>query len=105
MSKSGKSSDSPPKKKVKLDTGSSSASINSTLDKIADKRQKCAAVITRFKFNKNRCKLLSKSLEIGENGGGVLYWMSRDQRVQGYSNIFFLNLALCCIFILFLFLR
>lgn len=83
MSKPGKSCGSPPKKKVKLETGSSSATTNSILDKIADKRQKCAVDITRFKFNKNRCKLLSKSPEIGENGGGVLYWMSRDQRVQG----------------------
>ena len=74
-----------PSKKVKTeDVKDSSKSVTqSILSKIAEKRHETAESILDFKFNKNRCRLLSKSMDIGDRGGGILYWMSRDQRVQG----------------------
>ena len=76
---------SPPAKKAKTEAGSSAAPENWTkfLDAISARREKCAADISRFKFNKNRCRLVSESMEMTDRGGGILYWMSRDQRVQG----------------------
>jgi len=73
-----------PSKKVKTeDVKDSSKSVTqSILSKIAEKRHETAESILDFKFNKNRCRLLSKSMDIGDRGGGILYWMSRDQRVQ-----------------------
>ena len=59
------------------------------------KRKKCSDNILEFKFNKKRCRLLSKSMELGDSGGGVLYWMSREQRVQGSF-----KLALNCIHVI-----
>ena len=50
---------------------------------IHSERKGFADDISLFKFNKKRCRLLSTSSDIGQAGGGVLYWMSRDQRVQG----------------------
>jgi deoxyribodipyrimidine photo-lyase len=38
-----------------------------------------------FKFNKKRVRVLSKAEEVPVNAAGIIYWMSRDQRVQGKS--------------------
>jgi hypothetical protein len=79
----------PATKKPKLepsDDEDSSASLvtdSGFLANIHLKRKKCADNILEFKFNKKRCRLLSKSMELGDSGGGILYWMSREQRVQG----------------------
>jgi hypothetical protein len=79
-------------KKPKLEDSDDDCSSTSTslvtgnlefLANIDLKRRKCADNILKFKFNKKRCRLLSKSMELGDSGGGVLYWMSREQRVQG----------------------
>ncbi|XP_046653575.1 deoxyribodipyrimidine photo-lyase-like [Daphnia pulicaria] len=80
----------PATKKPKLepsDDEDSSASASLVTDSgflanIHLKRKKCADNILEFKFNKKRCRLLSKSMELGDSGGGILYWMSREQRVQ-----------------------
>jgi len=71
-------------KKIKTDKiGESSTSIaDSFLSAIHEKRHKRAESVLDFKFNKKRCRLLSKSMDIGDRAGGILYWMSRDQRVQ-----------------------
>ncbi len=79
----------PAAKKTKLDTSESSSSpvVNTGfLAAIESKRANFSPNILKFKFNKKRCRLLSKSMDIAESGGGILYWMSREQRVQG--NIF-----------------
>lgn len=44
---------------------------------------KTAKSIADFKFNKKRVRVLSADTEFPDDGDGVLYWMSRDQRVQG----------------------
>jgi hypothetical protein len=36
-----------------------------------------------FKFNKGRVKILTSATEVPGSAKGVIYWMSRDQRVQG----------------------
>lgn len=40
-----------------------------------------------FKYNKKRVKVLSKEANVDEEAKGVVYWMSRDQRVQGIFNL------------------
>lgn len=42
-----------------------------------------ATSIMEFKFNKKRARILSKASEFPEWGQGVIYWMFREQRVQG----------------------
>lgn len=78
----------PPAKKEKLETSHDEISRASSTDvgflaSLELKRKSCAANILDFKFNKKRCRLLSKTMDIKSAGGGVLYWMSREQRVQG----------------------
>lgn len=79
----------PPAKRSKVETpkaDESSINDGDSGDYVAAiglKRVQCAKSILDFKFNKKRCRLLSKSMDIGDNGGGILYWMSREQRVQG----------------------
>ncbi|CAO1352263.1 unnamed protein product [Diamesa serratosioi] len=38
--------------------------------------------ILDFKFKKKRVKILTKAEEVAENKYGIVYWMSRDMRVQ-----------------------
>lgn len=59
------------------DTGSS------LLDEIRKKRLNLYESVAAFRFNKKRVRVLSEATEIPENSKGVVYWMSRDQRVQG----------------------
>ncbi|XP_032781741.2 deoxyribodipyrimidine photo-lyase isoform X1 [Daphnia magna] len=83
------SSKTPAAKKLKLETSDDEPSSSRTpsvdsgfLASVELKRKQCAGNILEFKFNKKRCRLLSKSMDLGNFGGGVLYWMSREQRVQ-----------------------
>ncbi|XP_057365381.1 deoxyribodipyrimidine photo-lyase-like [Daphnia carinata] len=92
MSKHGStkgSSKTPTAKKLKLETSDDEPSSSRApsvdagfLASVESKRKQCAGNILEFKFNKKRCRLLSKSMDVGNFGGGVLYWMSREQRVQ-----------------------
>lgn len=67
-------------KKAKQDTDNS---INSEfINSIHRLRLACGSSIKNFKFNKRRVRVLSLSSDIPENSNGILYWMSRDQRVQ-----------------------
>lgn len=50
---------------------------------IKEKRPRLYADITEFRFNKKRVRVLSEAGEISKESEGILYWMSRDQRVQG----------------------
>lgn len=45
-------------------------------------RSKVAKSIQDFSFNKKRMKVLSNAKEIGEKRNGIVYWMSRNQRVE-----------------------
>lgn len=75
----------PPAKKQKLVEESSHGSqgTDTFLLSLESKRKDFAKDVSTFKFNKKRCRLLSENMDVASRGGGVLYWMSRDQRVQG----------------------
>lgn len=78
---SGRSDILPESKKLKIDAVS--FENDTFITDICMKRNKCASCVSDFGFNKERVKLLSTSNDISENSRGILYWMSRDQRVQG----------------------
>lgn len=50
--------------------------------KIEDSRKHIADSIMDFKFNKKRAKLLTALNDVDRDCNGVLYWMTRDARVQ-----------------------
>ena len=52
-------------------------------EKIRMSRLSICKSVAEFKFNKKRVRVLSKTLDCPEDSNGILYWMSRDQRVQG----------------------
>ncbi|RXG51484.1 Deoxyribodipyrimidine photo-lyase [Armadillidium vulgare] len=65
------------------------------IEKLESERNEVARSITDFSFNKNRVRMLSKQLNIPEKCDGVVYWMSRDQRVQdNWALLFAQRLAL-----------
>lgn len=53
------------------------------VQQIAQCRTAACESIEAFKFNKKRVRVLSEAKDCPDEGKGVLYWMSRDQRVQG----------------------
>lgn len=56
---------------------------NGLIKQITESRQKLCDSVAEFKFNKKRVKVLSKVQDFPDGKNGVIYWMSRDQRVQG----------------------
>lgn len=50
--------------------------------KLKESRSVTSAKIEHFKFNKSRCHILSECSEVKDGCGGIIYWMSRDCRVQ-----------------------
>ena len=83
-----KASDDSTKKKPKTDIedkGESSKGATTDLKAFyAAQRQKAVpAGGKEFKFNKKRVRIISKTKELPEDCEGVLYWMFRDQRVEG----------------------
>ena len=53
------------------------------LASIAESRTAVCQSVAGFKFNKKRVRVLSKAQDFPDESQGVVYWMSRDQRVQG----------------------
>lgn len=81
-SKPGKSKDgSPDAKKPRLEAGSTSG-LQSLVKQLEIERAEVAASILDFDFKKKRVKILSDAKEMPENSNGVLYWMTREMRVQ-----------------------
>jgi deoxyribodipyrimidine photo-lyase len=71
----------PPTKKSKLEVASASGS--SSLAALFKKdRTETADCVLNFDFKKKRVRVLSKTQEILDGTSGILYWMSRDQRLQ-----------------------
>ncbi|KAL4716848.1 hypothetical protein ACJJTC_012659 [Scirpophaga incertulas] len=75
-------------KKPKLLTTSSSANDENSLNtdsfiqKIQTKREETAASVTDFNFNKKRIRIVSQEQMVADKCDGIVYWMSRDSRVQ-----------------------
>ncbi|ELT97477.1 hypothetical protein CAPTEDRAFT_152478 [Capitella teleta] len=75
----------PPLKKQKSSSSSSSSKHVSSdvfLERIKGLREDAASSISDFSFNKNRVRTLTPCKKPSPDSKGVLYWMSRDQRVQ-----------------------
>ena len=65
------------------------------MQEIDKRRQRGYESVLAFPFNKKRCRVISTVEELRENCRGILYWMSRDQRVQdNWSLLYAQKLAL-----------
>ena len=67
-----------------LESDSAQTAVGNVLEFYAEKRN--AALPTdggEFKFNKKRVRMISKVQELPTNCKGIIYWMFRDQRVEG----------------------
>lgn len=51
-------------------------------DRIAASRLNVGASVADFNFNKKRVKIISKATDVPAHSQGIVYWMSRDQRVE-----------------------
>jgi deoxyribodipyrimidine photo-lyase len=63
----------------------------SLLEEIKKQRSRMYKSILAFPFNKHRARVLSECKQLPENSKGILYWMSREQRVQGLYTIYSTN--------------
>ncbi|KAB7504236.1 hypothetical protein Anas_09127 [Armadillidium nasatum] len=72
------------KQKVTLEESSKKIKLmdDTFIEKLESERNEVARSVTDFNFNKSRVRMLSKQLYIPENCDGIVYWMSREQRVQ-----------------------
>jgi len=52
------------------------------LQRIKKRRTDVCSGVDKFKFNKKRVRVISKSEEFSDDSNGVVYWMARDHRVQ-----------------------
>ena len=87
----------PAKKRIKGEDTKRS-STEDLLQQYRDKRKAVCESVADFKFNKKRVRLVSSQTEMLTSCRGIVYWMWRDQRVQGLlsslSNFVGLRLAL-----------
>ncbi|XP_060098824.1 deoxyribodipyrimidine photo-lyase-like [Heteronotia binoei] len=71
---------SPAEKVTEGDAGS--VGTGALAEAVRQARARTAPSVAEFKYNKQRVRLVSQEPELKEGGLGILYWMSRDQRVQ-----------------------
>lgn len=64
-----------------VETRAALTSINA-VTLLHNNRSKVARSIKDFPFNRKRLKILSDVKEIGNKRNGIVYWMSRNQRVE-----------------------
>ncbi|XP_055627562.1 deoxyribodipyrimidine photo-lyase [Toxorhynchites rutilus septentrionalis] len=93
----------PAGKKAKLDSSSQqnakiqgpSTVSDSFAEKFKSNRRETATSVLDFDFKKKRVRMLSNAKEVGEGKNGIVYWMSRDGRVQdNWAFLFAQKLAL-----------
>lgn len=72
------------------------SSTRSTFIKLfEEERERTAASILQFKFNKSRARILNDLSTVKSGSNGIVYWMFRDQRVQdNWAFLFAQKLAL-----------
>ncbi|GBO99366.1 Deoxyribodipyrimidine photo-lyase [Eumeta japonica] len=56
--------------------------VDEFIKEFQKKREKCATSIMDYNFNKKRVRVISQEQLIPDRCEGVVYWMSRDSRVQ-----------------------
>lgn len=90
-----------PAKKSKLatvatsDTAESNSNVEEFMKKLQQTREDTAESIIKFKFNKNRVRIISQEQMVPNSCEGIVYWMSRDSRVQdNWAFLFAQKLAL-----------
>ncbi|KAJ6641183.1 Deoxyribodipyrimidine photo-lyase [Pseudolycoriella hygida] len=105
-SKRSSTSSPPPKKRTKSNQPSTSEDVLEADSKkdfeslnfkeqFENARKKTSESIIKFKFNKSRLRILSSIETVSENTKGIVYWMSRDCRVQdNWAFLFAQKLAL-----------
>ncbi|CAH1244917.1 Hypp7399 [Branchiostoma lanceolatum] len=75
-----------PSKMTKIESGSKVLSFGAGskdfLEQLADQRKSVCSSVLEFNFDERRCRKLSVNREFKPDCGGIVYWMSRDQRVQ-----------------------
>lgn len=86
-------------KKAKLSVPSTSVETKSNIDEfmksIQAKREDTAESILKYKFNKKRLRIVSQEQMVADKCEGIVYWMSRDSRVQdNWAFLFAQKLAL-----------
>lgn len=64
-----------------VETRAAVTSVNA-IQLMQGNREKVGRSIRDFAFNKKRLKNLGEAKEIAETGNGIVYWMSRNQRVE-----------------------
>ncbi|XP_041029258.1 CPD photolyase isoform X2 [Carcharodon carcharias] len=70
------------KRKVEQQTKAAPSRGGDLSESIKKSRLSTATSVEEFNYNKKRVRLLSKTKGIRDNCQGIIYWMSRDQRVQ-----------------------
>ncbi|KAG8445046.1 hypothetical protein GDO86_009983 [Hymenochirus boettgeri] len=79
---SGESSDVDVKKRQKMEQKKEDMGSGGLLDAVKKSRMETACSISEYKFNKKRVRLISTETDLKDDAQGIVYWMSRDQRVQ-----------------------
>lgn len=54
---------------------------------IQQARRRAAPSVREFKYNKKRVRLVSQGPDLKDDARCILYWMCRDQRVQGANQL------------------
>lgn len=73
----------------------SNVDIGEFMKKLQVKREETAKSILDFRFDKKRVRIVSQEQVVPDNCEGVVYWMSRDSRVQdNWAFLFAQKLAL-----------
>lgn len=86
-------------KKLKLSTPfentETKVNIDEFMQQIHKKRENTADSILNYKFNRKRLRIVSQEQSVPEKCEGIVYWMSRDSRVQdNWAFLFAQKLAL-----------
>lgn len=61
----------------------------SLVEQLQSERKSTAKSVLQFNFNINRVRLMTKRKDIVKGANGILYWMSRDMRVQDNWSLLF----------------
>lgn len=73
----------------------SSTNAEELMKQFQTKRNETAKSIMDYKFNKKRLRIMSQEQMVPDNCEGIVYWMSRDSRVQdNWAFLFAQKLAL-----------